>query len=285
MPTPIRRTSPTRTPVELVAAAVVEIRTTLGWSQRELSRRSGMPQSMISRIEAGKLPDVSLLTAARLIEAMGARLRFEIDAPFLGERRRQLDPAHARMSGHIARRLERVDWQVATEVEVGGDRSRGWIDLMAFNPANGLLLVVEIKTEIHDLGQIDRALGWYEREAWAAARRLGWRPVSLTGCLLLLMTDKNDAAVGFNREGLKRLFPVRAAALRGILGGDGPAPARRTRALAMVDPRSRRQAWLRPTREEGRRTPAPYEDYVDFMRSTARPSPRGRPVSRMLVRS
>ena len=80
------------------------------------------------------------------------------------------------MSGHIARRLERSNWNVATEVEVGGDRSRGWIDLLAFRPATGLLLVVEVKTEIHDLGQIDRALGWYEREDgmrrgdWLASR-------------------------------------------------------------------------------------------------------------------
>lgn len=279
---PIRRTTPTRTTVERIAAAVVEIRTTLGWSQRELSRRSGVPQSTMSRIETGKQPDVSLLTATHLLEAMGARLRFEIDAPFLGERRRQLDPAHARMSGHIARRLERLDSRVVTEVEVGGDRSRGWIDLMAFNPANGHLLVVEIKTEIHDLGQIDRTLGWYEREAWPAARRLGWRPVSLTGCLLLLMTDENDAAVGFNREGLRRLFPVRAAALHGILGADGRAPPGRTRALAMVDPRSRRQTWLRPTRDEGRRTPAPYADYADFMRATVAVGrrPRRRPATK-----
>jgi Predicted transcriptional regulator with C-terminal CBS domains len=268
MPMPMSRSAPTKTPVDLISAAVLEVRTAIGWSQRELSRRSGVPQSMISRIESGKLADVALAMATRLLEAMGARLRIDVDAPFLGDRQRQLDPAHARMSGHIARRLERSDWQVATEVEVGGDRSRGWIDLLAFHPATGLLLVIEVKTEIHDLGQIDRALGWYEREAWAAARRLGWRPVAMTGCLLLLMTRENDGAVGFNREGLRRLFPVRAAGLRGIVDGDEPAPPRGTRALAMVDPRSKRRAWLRSTRDEGRRTPAPYADYADFMRST-----------------
>jgi hypothetical protein len=222
---------------------------------------------MVSRIEAGRRTDVSLATTTRLLEAMGARLRFEIDPPFVGGRRRQLDPAHARMSGHIARRLERSDWKVATEVEVGGDRSRGWIDLLAFRPATGLLLVIEVKTEIHDLGQIERALGWYEREAWTPARRLGWPPVAVIGCLLLLMTRENDDAVGFNREGLRRLFPVRAAGLREMVGSDEPTQSRRTRGLAMVDPSSKRRAWLRPTRDDGRRTPPPYADYADFMRS------------------
>lgn len=235
---------------------------------------------MISRIEAGKLADVSLVTATRLLESMGGRLRIEIDVPFLGDRRRQRDPVHARMSGHIARRLEHIDWRVASEVEVGGDRSRGWIDLLALNRSTGLLLVIEVKTEIHDLGHIDRALGWYEREAWAAARRLGWRPVTVTGCLLLLMTRQNDDAIGFNRETLRRLFPLRAAVLRRIVDGDEAAPRRGARALAMVDPRSRRWAWLRPTREEGRRTPAPYADYADFMRATVSSPTRQRATSR-----
>lgn len=263
---PTHRSNTARTPLEVIGAAVHEIRTTIRWSQRELSRRSRVPQSTISRTESGKVSDLSLTTADRLLEIMGARLRVEVDAPFLRERQRQLDPAHARMSGHVARRLERAGWQVASEVEVGGDRSRGWIDLLAFQPSTGSLLVIELKTEIHDLGQIDRSLGWYEREAWAAARRHGWLPASATGCLLLLMTERGDRDVAFNRDALRRLFPMRASALRAFVEEDTPAPERGVRALAMVDPRSKRRSWLRPTRDEGRRSPAPYSDYADFMR-------------------
>ena len=47
------------------------------------------------------------------------------------------------------------------------------MDLLAWHPATGLLLVIEVKTELHDLGANERQLNWYEREAWAAARRLG----------------------------------------------------------------------------------------------------------------
>ena len=184
------------------------------------------------------------------------------------------------MSGHVARRLEHAGWQVASEVEVGGDRSRGWIDLLAFQPATGLLLVIELKTEIHDLGQIDRALGWYVREAWAAARRSGWRPSVVTGCLLLLMTQQNDGAVAFNRDALRRLFPIRAAALAGLVDGDKAVPARNTRALAMVDPRSKRRTWLRPTRDDGRRALAPYADYADFMRVTRTQARRAQAAQR-----
>ena len=106
---------------------------------------------------------------------MGAALTLDAKAPFLAKLR-QRDVVHAKCSAHVARRLERTGWRVATEVEVGGDRSRGWIDVLAWHPATGLLLVIEIKTELHDLGAIERSLGWYEREAWAAARQIGWRP-------------------------------------------------------------------------------------------------------------
>jgi transcriptional regulator with XRE-family HTH domain len=250
----------------LLGAAVVEIRATIRWSQHELSRRSGVPQSMISRIERGKLENPPLATIAVLLESMGGRLRVQVDPPFLLGRRGQLDAAHARMSGHIARRLEGKGWRVVTEVEVGGDRSRGWIDLLAFHPVTRLVLVIEAKTEIHDLGQIDRTLSWYEREAWAAARRIGWRPAAVTGCLLLLMTDQNDTAVRFNQESLKRLFPIRTSALCNIVEGTAPTLRRRSRGLAMVDPRSKRRAWLRPTSDDGRRTPPPYLHYAHFMR-------------------
>jgi hypothetical protein len=102
---------------------------------------------------------------------------------------------------------------VAREVEVGGDRSRGWIDVLAFHAPTGLLLVIEVKAELHDLGQIERTLGWYEREAWAAARRHGWQPRAVLGALLLLETEANEVRIASNRETLSVALPMRAAAL------------------------------------------------------------------------
>jgi transcriptional regulator with XRE-family HTH domain len=250
----------------MLGATITEIRSTIRWSQRELSRRTGVTQSTISRIERAILKDPPLATIAGLIDAMGGHLRIEVDPPFLGERRQQLDPAHSRMSGFVARRLETQRWSVATEVEVGGNRSRGWIDLLAFDARSRRVLVIEIKTQIHDLGRIDRTLGWYEREAWAAARRLEWRPAIVTGCLMLLMTQQNDANVRQNRESLERLFPLRARMLSTLVNGMAFATPRGARGIAMVDPRSRRRSWIRPTVLDGRRSPAPYVDYADFMR-------------------
>ena len=261
--------APRQEPVTAIALAVRNLRTTIGWSQRELGRRAGVSQSMVCLVELGSLPDLTLSTVAALVGAMGGRLVVDIDAPYLGDRERQRDPAHAALSAHIIGRLRRAGWDVRTEVEVGGDRSRGWIDVLAVHRVSGVLLVIEIKTEIRDLGQIERSLGWYEREAWAAARRMGWRPSRVLGCLLLLATDANDARVDANRTSIQAGFPLRARDLAPIVAGEA-APREQGRAIAMVDPRSRRRAWCGALRLDGRRSPAPYLDYASFMRATRR---------------
>jgi len=253
----------------MVGGLVQSLRTTIGWSQRELGRRAGVSQSMVCLVELGSLPDLTFSTAATLVGAMGGRLSVDVDAPYLGDRERQRDPAHAALSAHIIGRLRRAGWDVRTEVEVGADRSRGWIDVLAVHRVSGVMLVIEIKTEIRDLGQIERSLGWYEREAWAAARRMGWRPSRAIGCLLLLATDANDARVDANRTSIQAGFPLRARDLAPIVAGEA-VPREQGRAIAMVDPRSRRRAWCGALRLDGRRSPAPYLDYARFMRATRR---------------
>jgi transcriptional regulator with XRE-family HTH domain len=254
---------------EIVGAAVVSLRGTIGWTQAELGVRVGKSQSWVCRVERGVVVSLTFETAERLLAAMGARLVIAVDTPFLGDRQRQREPAHARCAAHVATRLRQAGWEVATEVEVGGDRSRGWIDVLAYHPLTGWLLVIEIKTEIHDLGAIERSLGWYEREAIVAASRLGWRPRRSLGCLLLLATSANDGRVSDNREPIAVGFPVRARELAGLVDGEG-GPPRRGRAVAMIDPLSRRAGWLRPLRLDGRRQAARYMDYADFMRVVGR---------------
>jgi hypothetical protein len=107
-------------------------------------------------------------------------------------------------------------------------------------------------------------MAWYEREAFAAAHRLAWRPVRVATALLLLETEANDVAVIGNRQLMKQSFPTRAGTLAAWLEHPGGRPP--PRGVAMIDPVSHRRAWLRPTRADGRRSPAPHLNYADFMR-------------------
>lgn len=198
-----------------------------------------------------------------LLDALGIRIDLGLRPPHLEDRRRQADPAHARCCAYVARRLAAQGWDVRLEVEIAN--GRGWIDILAFRAVDRSLFMAEIKTEVHDLGAIHRTLGWYERESWAAARRLGWAPRRQTTALILLATEANDRRVLENSKLLRQTCPARAKVLNPWLSETQAEP--RGRALAMIDPSSRRRNWLIAVRADGRRTAAPYANYADFMRS------------------
>jgi len=253
----------------IIARSVRDARRAIGWSQDELGQRARLSRSMVGKTERAE-GDVSLATAAALFEALGVDARLDLRAPFLADRRRQIEPAHARSVAFVQRRYERGGWLTGREVEIAHGRSHGWIDLLAFDPRSSALAVNEFKTEIEDLGRIERTLGWYERAAWQVARSLGWRPRYVVGCLLLLDTERNHDRIRENRAALATGFPVRANGLTTWLR-DSSRPWRPpARALALIDPLSRRQDWLRASPIDGRRTAAPYEDYADFMRHLRR---------------
>ena len=56
---------------EIIGAMVKRRRTMIGWSQRDLSRASGLAQSAISRLETGKLSGVRFGRFAKLVASMG----------------------------------------------------------------------------------------------------------------------------------------------------------------------------------------------------------------------
>jgi transcriptional regulator with XRE-family HTH domain len=60
--------APAMTPISI---RLEELRNAKGWSQAELARRSGVPQSTISRIEAGKTNSIELSNLERLASALG----------------------------------------------------------------------------------------------------------------------------------------------------------------------------------------------------------------------
>jgi len=125
-------------------------------------------------------------------------------------------------------------------------------------------MVVEVKTEIRDIGELERTLSWYEREAWIAARLQSWRPGEVRSVVLVLATEENERITRDLRSVLADRFPVRAGALSPfVASGELLAPGR---GIAMIDPKSRRQVWIRPLRIDGRRSDAPYRNYLDAVR-------------------
>jgi len=243
------------------------------WPQRRLAAEANLAQSMISDIEHAALRDLPLRTAIQVLTALDVEVVLGLHPPRLTAAR-QRDRAHARCIAFVARRLERAGWHVATEIEVGGGRWLGFVDVLAYHPDEHVLLVIEVKTEVRDVGEIDRQMSSYERSAWAAALGRGWRPRAATGILLLLSTDESDRRLLENRGYFDRAFRVRARALRDLVDRPSTPPPRGARGLGMIDPGSRRYDWIMPTWLDGRRTLARYHDRADYIgrgRSVGRP--------------
>jgi transcriptional regulator with XRE-family HTH domain len=252
-----------------VARAVRETRLSFGWTQRDLAHRAHVSQSTICRIELGSVERLTIETAARVLGTLGIRAGLDLRPPFVAGDRRQRDAGHARCLGFVARRLERAGWIVRFEAEVAAGSARGWIDILAFRAADRTLLVVEVKTELVDIGGALRQLAWYESQAWAAARRLGWRPARREVALLLLASAPNAARLRDNRTLLGPAFPGSVAALTRSLAGNAAASMSRT--IAFIDPLDRGRRWLLPSALVGKPPVARYTDYADFMRhATAR---------------
>lgn len=249
------------------AATSREVRLGLRLTQTELADTVHVSRGYVAAIEAGKAnPTLDV------VERIGACLGLDVDLvlrpPTLIDHSSQSDLVHARCIAHVERRLRAAGWQTAREVEIVQGRYHGWIDILAFDPTSGCLLVIEIKTRLTDLGAVERQLGWYARTAGESARRMGWVPRRIVSWLLVLASDEVDRVIANNAQLLGAAFPIRARAMLGWLT-DGRHPLT-GRGLAMIDPSSKRREWLIRSRFDGRRAPCRYADYGAAARRLAR---------------
>jgi transcriptional regulator with XRE-family HTH domain len=255
-----------------VPVAVRDTRRAIGWTQSQLGDRVGISQASVSRFESGDIVRLSLGEVGRLLDVLGIRAELALAKPHIVSAPLQHDAAHARCIAYAAGRLRAMGWDVRLEVEIPAAQSHGWIDLLAYQRESRAALVIEVKTELIDFGAIQRQLAWYARSTRDAGRSFGWQIDALASSLLVLATDANEARLGENRDLLREAFPVRASQLFDWLGS--PTTRSIAPAVALIDPRSRRQRWLIPTSLEGRRSPLRYVNYRDFMQGNPARKPR-----------
>jgi transcriptional regulator with XRE-family HTH domain len=240
------------------ANACRSVRLSLDLTQRQVADRSGITRSHYAKVEAGHdAPSLDVID--RIAETLGLHLTLSVQFPTFHGEPVSRDVVHACCSAYIGRRLRTAGWVVLREVLVESGRHRGWIDLLAFDPRSGTLLVIECKTRLDDIGAAERQVAWYERSARAIAETHGWDVRRVVSWLLLLSSDETESRVRAHRDLLAQAFPDRGATMSAVVA-DGRT-ACRSRGLAMIDPRSRRKEWLIRTRVDGRRSPSPYLGY------------------------
>jgi transcriptional regulator with XRE-family HTH domain len=234
------------------------------WTQEQLAARAHVSRSMIAMVETASA-SASVDTLARIALALDGELAVELRLPTVIGRTDQVDAAHARCVAAARRSLERRGYVCAVECEIVDGRPRGWIDLLAFDPASGRLLIVEVKTELRDVGGLQRQVGWYKRAGPTVAGAFGWTVQATVVVVVFLATDANDAALVANRDTLAAAFPLRGRAVRDLLVERVVPIHHPGWGLVMIDPRRRGDRVWAASRLDGRRTPAPYRSYADFM--------------------
>ena len=236
-----------------------QTRIDLDITQRELADAVGVSRTYVVAIEAGTA-NPSMLLVERIGEALGLRFELVARRPILVDGRPSRDLVHARCSAYVHRRLVSAGFQIAREIEVVHGRTHGWIDILAFDERTGTMLIIEVKTVIDDVGQLERQLGFYERLARMTDQVRAWDPRRVQTWLLGLASHDVDTTISQHADLFRRSLPMRAPEMRtlltGIPGADG------ARGVALIDPRSRRLDWLIATRSDGRRSPSPYRDRV-----------------------
>jgi transcriptional regulator with XRE-family HTH domain len=158
--------------------------------QADVARRAGVSESVV-RIEHGRLLDVSLRALLAITEALDIRL--DLVAWWRGgDLDRMLNAKHATLAESVtAFLLAQPGWQVRPEVSFNIDGERGIVDLVAWHAATRTVLLIELKTDIVDVGELIGTFDRKRRLAGRIAASLGWRPEQ-AGCAVIIREGRTN---------------------------------------------------------------------------------------------
>jgi transcriptional regulator with XRE-family HTH domain len=199
-----------------LAEDIDRLRTDAGLTVAALARAAGVDPGYLHRILAGtQRPSYEIY--ARVAAALGADLvsRLYPDTGPLVRDRHQ-----ARMLEALLRALH-PRWQVHTEVAVRRP-SRGWIDAVLHDPREGMVVAVEIQSELRRLEQLVR---WSSEKAASLPSWDGWATL---GCdartsqlLLVRRTRATRATASAFSSQLRVAYPAHPDdAFAALTGGE-----------------------------------------------------------------
>jgi hypothetical protein len=150
-----------------------------------LASRAGVGRRAVSLLENGRAHVLRLREVEAIVATLGGRLDMRLlwNGPELN---RLLDEAHAAVGASVKRRLEHWAWLVRVEVSYSRYGERGRIDLLAFHPATGVLLVIELKSELVDVQGLLGSLDAKVRLAPGIADKFGWSPRVVVPAIVFL---------------------------------------------------------------------------------------------------
>ena len=227
-------------------ATIRAARLSRGWRQADVAKRAGLSQTVVSRVERGQIPEMTLAVLRRVAAVLEIRLELlprgrgtELD--------RLLSARHSALHESVARALAQdfPDWMMASEVSFSIWGERGVIDLILWHPEHRALLIIEFKTELVDVGELLSTMDRRRRLAAEIVARRGWTPRTVSTWVILAASRTNARRVAEYRTVLRTAFPAGARAIRRWLRD----PQRSIAALSLwAEPRRPRLAPVRRVR-------------------------------------
>lgn len=213
-----------------LGSVIRSIRIRRGWRQEDVARRAGVSRTTVWRIEHGLLEAITLGRVMHVTEAL--EIRLDLVARWRGgDLDRLMNAGHAAMHEQLARRLTDLPgWVFRPEVSYAVYGERGVIDILAFHPATGSLLVIELKTQLVDVSDLMGRMDRYLRLASRAASDHGWRATAVSCWIVLRDTRTNRRRVAAHAHTLRAAFPDDGRTARRWLG----SPSDRLRALSFL---------------------------------------------------
>ncbi len=184
-----------------------------------------MSQAAVSRCERGEADALTCATLRDIADALGARLTVTIT--WHGEDLdRLLDAAHADIVEAVVRLLRAAGWEVVPEATFSVYGERGSVDVLAWNPLTGALLVIEVKSVVPDMQAMLSTLDRKVRHAPAIAKARGWRVASVSRVLVLPDDRTARRRIESHATTIDQVMPLRTVAVRrwladpvGAIGG------------------------------------------------------------------
>ena len=197
-----------------VGAAFRAVRLRRRWRQEDVALRAGVARSLVSDIERGHFGSTPLWR----VRAIAAALDIRIDLILRwrgGELPRLLNARHSALHESVASRFEQLGgWHFAPEVSFSIYGERGTIDILAFHPASGSLLVIELKTEIVDVNDLVGTLDRKARLGRGIAADRGWQARSVSRWVIVSSDRTNQRRIEAHRSMLRAAFPSDGHAVR-----------------------------------------------------------------------
>ena len=194
--------------------------------QRDVGRRAGVSDSIVSRIEHGQLGSMTHGTLERVAAALEIRLDYRARW-HAGDLDRLAGRDHSLLVEQLAERLHAAGWLTRPEVSFAIWGDRGSVDLLAWLPNAHSLLVIEVKTEITDVGETLRILDGKVRHAEAVAASVGWTSPAMVSVALVLADGRtNRRRIAAHARTFRAALPDTGRELRALIGGHRDHPVR-----------------------------------------------------------